>query len=149
MARPDLQDWLRAHPEADRTATEEFLRVGGPARALPRKVAVDHERGGEMLRAGQNVYLCVAAANYDPDVFEDPGEVDLLRDPNPHMGFGWGPHFCLGANLARLEARIAIRTLLDRFPRIEAAGEVPEVRASAMGFGRRPLRARLARRQGS
>jgi cytochrome P450 len=145
MERPDLQAWLRAHPEADRTAAEEFLRIGGPARALPRKVAVAHERGGQLLRPGENVYLCVAAANYDPGVFERPAEVDLLRDPNPHMGFGWGPHFCLGANLARLEARIAIRALLERYSKIEPSEPVPQVRASAMGFGRRPLKARLTR----
>jgi cytochrome P450 len=143
MERPALQQWLRAHPEADRTAVEEFMRIGGPARALPRKVAVDHERGGKELKAGQNVYLCVAAANHDPAVFERPGEVDLERDPNPQLGFGWGLHYCLGANLARLEARIALRTLLDRYREIAPAEPIPVVRASAMGFGRRPLRAKL------
>lgn len=143
MERPDLQEWLRRHPEADRTAIEEFLRIGGPARALPRKVAITHERGGCILREGQNVYLCVAAANYDPDVFENPAEVNFLRDPNPHMAFAWGPHYCLGANLARLEARVAIRTLLSRYRQVEPAGPIPAVRASAMGFGRRPLKANL------
>jgi cytochrome P450 len=145
LQRPGLQEWLRRHPGADVTAVEEFVRVGGPARALPRKVVVEHERSGQRLLPGQNVYLCVAAANYDPGVFEDPGTINLERDPNPHLGFGWGLHYCLGAPLARLEARIAIRALLDRFAAIVPAEPVPEVRASAMGFGRRPLKARLRR----
>jgi cytochrome P450 len=143
LERPELMAWLRSHPEADSTAVEEFMRVVGPARTMPRKVAMAHERGGQRLEAGQNVFLCIAAANHDGAVFADPGRVDFERDPNPQLGFGWGIHYCLGANLARLEARIALRTLLDRFPQIVAEGPVPEIRASAMGFGRRPLRVRL------
>ena len=144
LERPDLQEWLRAHPEADATAPDEFARIGGPARALPRKVSHRHERGGHALEPGQNVYLCVAAANHDPDVFDDPGTIDLLRSPNPHLGFGWGLHYCLGATLARIETRIAIRRLLERYGTIEPAAPLPRVRASSMGFGRRPLKARLA-----
>ncbi len=145
LERPELAAWLRAHPEHDETAFDEFMRVAGPARSMPRKVRVDHERGGQQLRAGDTVYLCMTAANHDPAVFENPGTIDFTRDPNPHLGFGWGPHYCLGANLARLEGRIALRTLLDRFPDMEAAGEIPQVRASAMGFGRRPIPVRLQR----
>jgi len=145
LERPDLQEWLRQHPEADLTAVEEFVRIGGPARALPRKVLVEHEREGQVLKPGQNVYLCVAAANYDGDVFDEPATINLRRDPNPHLGFGWGLHYCLGAPLARLEARLALRSLLDRYAELVPAEPVPEVRASAMGFGRRPLKARLRR----
>jgi cytochrome P450 len=143
LERPDLREWLRDHPAADETAVDEFMRVGGPARTMPRKVRVDHEREGHLLRAGQNVFLCIAAANHDPAAFERPGGIDLLRDPNPQLGFGWGLHYCLGANLARLEARIALRMLLERFPRMESAGPVPPIRGGVMGFGRRPLPARL------
>lgn len=143
LDRPDALRWLRDHPEADATAIEEFMRVQGPARAMPRKVAVAHERSGQRLEPGQNLFLCVTAANHDPAVFNNPGELDFLRDPNPQLGFGWGLHYCLGANLARMEARIALRTLLERFPALEAVGPVPRPRASVMGFGRRPLRARL------
>ncbi len=145
LNRPEMMDWLRRHPEADESAIEEFMRTVGPARAMVRKVAVDHERGGKQLQARQNVFVSIAAANHDERVFKDPGTVDLLRDPNPHLGFGWGLHFCLGATLARLEARLALRTLLDRFPVIEADGEVPPMHANALGFGRRPLRVRLGR----
>lgn len=143
LDRPDTLRWLRDHPEADGTAIEEFMRVQGPARAMPRKVVVAHERGGQRLEPGQNLFLCVAAANHDPAVFDNPAELDLVRDPNPQLGFGWGLHYCLGANLARMEARIALRTLLERFPALEAIGPVPPARASVMGFGRRPLRVRL------
>lgn len=144
LTHEDALAWLRSHPEAMETAVDEFMRVLGPARVLTRKVAHDHTRGGHELRKGQNVFLCVAAANHDPAVFADPGHLDLTRDPNPHLGFGWGPHYCLGANLARLEAAIALRTLLKRFPTIEPRGEIAPARASALGYGRRPLPARLA-----
>ena len=66
----DLREWLAAHPEADETAVDEFMRIGGPARVMPRKVRIDHERGGQRLRAGETVFLCIAAANHDAAVFE-------------------------------------------------------------------------------
>jgi cytochrome P450 len=143
LERPDLRDWLRAHPEAWGTAVDEFMRVVGPARTMARKVAVPHRRGGRELEPGQNVFLAIAAANHDEAVFPEPARIDLARYPNPHLGFGWGPHFCLGASLARLEARVALRTLLERFPRMEPAEPVPELRGGAMGFARRRLLARL------
>lgn len=145
LERPALMAWLREHPESTETAIEEFMRVGGPARSMPRKVAHRHQRGGHALEPGQNVFLAIVAANHDSHVFQDPGHIDLQRDPNPHLGFGWGLHVCLGANLARLEARVALQSLLQRFSRIEPAGPIPPVRASAMGFGRRPVPVRLGR----
>jgi cytochrome P450 len=143
LDEPDRLSFLRQRPKAMDSAIEEFMRVQGPARALSRKVRVAHERGGQQLRPGQNVFLCVASANHDPAVFVEPERVDLERTPNPHLGFGWGLHYCLGSSLARLEAGIALRSLIERFPRLEAIGEVPAPRASALGYGRRPLRARL------
>lgn len=143
LERPDLVAWLRSNPERAGEAVEEFLRVCGPARSMPRKVARTHERGGQTLQAGQNIFLGIVAANHDPAIFANPGEIEFMRDPNPHLGFGWGLHFCLGANLARLEARIALRTLFERFPRFEPAAPIPPAKASAMGFGRRPVPARL------
>lgn len=143
LERPDLVEWLRANPDSTASAVEEFMRVCGPARSMPRKVAKTHERGGHTLQAGQNIFLGIVAANHDPAVFADPATVDFTRDPNPHLGFGWGLHFCLGANLARLEARIALRTLFERFERFEPAGPIAPAKASAMGFGRRPVLARL------
>jgi cytochrome P450 len=110
---------------------------------MPRKIAVSHERGGKHLQTGQNLFLAIVSANHDAAVFDDPEVIDLTRDPNPQLGFGWGLHFCLGANLARLEARVALRTLFERFKSIEPAAPIPPPKASAMGFGRRPVLARL------
>ena len=143
IARPDLMAWLRDHPEHDATAVDEFLRVGAPGRTMVRKVAGDHARGGKPLKQGQNVFLSIAAANHDDAVFAHPGRVDLTRQPNPHLGFGWGLHYCLGATLARMEMRVALRTLLDRYPRLAAEGTIIPLRGNALGFGRRPLLARL------
>src|SRR5262245_14035845 len=143
LARPELQAWLRAHQEADASAIDEFMRSVGPARTMARMVRVPHERGGARLVAGQTVLLSIAAANHDEAVFSAPAELDLARSPNPHLGFGWGPHFCLGANLARLEARIALRALLERFRELSPAAAVPPPSGDAMGFGRRMLLARL------
>lgn len=143
LERPELQEWFRAHPESWVTAVDEFMRVAGPARGMPRKVARAHVRGGKELLPGQTVFVAIASANHDPAVFREPERFDPLREPNPHLGFGWGLHFCLGANLARLEARVALRTLFERYQRLEAAEPIAPVAASAMGFGRRPLPVRL------
>jgi cytochrome P450 len=145
LARPELAERLRAEPALWDTAIDELLRVVGPARTMARKVAATHVRGGHELAAGETVLLSIAAANHDANVFEKPAALDLARRPNPHLGFGWGPHYCLGANLARLEARIALRTLLERFPHLRAAEPVPPLSGGVMGFERRALWAQLRR----
>jgi cytochrome P450 len=143
LERPELADALRARPALWDTAIDELMRAVGPARAMARKVAVPHERCGAALATGDTVFLAIAAANHDPAAFATPESVDLARAPNPHLGFGWGPHFCLGAHLARLEARIALQTLLERFPRLRPAEPVPPVQGATMGFTRRLLRVHL------
>jgi cytochrome P450 len=110
---------------------------------MARKVSRPHARGGRELAPGDTVFLSIAAANHDEAVFVAPATLDVARAPNPHLGFGWGPHFCLGAHLARLEARVALRTLLERFPALRAAGPVPPLSGDVMGYGRRLLPARL------
>lgn len=139
LERPELLDWLRRHPEADPTAVEEFLRVLGPTRTMFRKAAVDHERAGQRLRAGDTVGLAMCAANHDPAVFDDPQRVDLARNPNPHLTFGWGLHHCVGAHLARLEARLGLRALLDRFETITPVGPIPPMTGTVLGYARDPL----------
>jgi cytochrome P450 len=87
---------------------------------MVRKVAADAPTAapwhGVTLRPGDKVFLAVLAADRDPAAFVDPGRLDVAREPNPHLGFGWGLHHCLGAALARLEARIALQRLFERFP---------------------------------
>jgi cytochrome P450 len=143
LERPDLAEWLRDHPEAWETAVEELVRVGGPARTMIRKAARTHARGGHTLERGDTVFLSIAAANHDAAAFAEPERIDLARTPNRQLGFGWGPHYCLGANLARLEARIALRTLLERFPGLAPAEPVPPLEGGVMGFAPRKLAARL------
>ncbi|ALG07295.1 cytochrome P450 [Kibdelosporangium phytohabitans] len=103
---------------ADRTlvpaAIEETLRLISPVPMLARGTTVDTEIGGRPVPAEQLVMVAIGAVNRDPRQFPNPDEFDLTRDPNPHVGFGRGVHFCLGAPLARLETRVAMNVLLDR-----------------------------------
>jgi cytochrome P450 len=143
LARPDLRAGLRERPSAWEAAVEELLRVAGPARAMARKVAQPHRRAGRALERGDHVLLSIAAANHDEAVFGEPQRIDLARAPNPHLGFGWGPHVCLGANLARLEARSALRALFGRFPDLAPCEPPSPLQGSVMGFAKRRLVVRL------
>ncbi len=106
------------------TGVDEIVRWASPVNWMRRTVTQDTVLAGEELRTGDKVLLFYGSANRDEDVFEDPYTFDVRRDPNPHVGFGAaGPHFCLGAHLARLEIEIMIRELLVRLPDIEASGE--------------------------
>jgi len=113
-ARSQLEDDAARWP----TAVEEMLRFEGPAKLMVRKATEDRSWCGVDVRARDTVYLVILAANRDPVVFREPDTFDVARDPNPHFGFGWGLHHCLGAALARLEARIALRRLFERFPKL-------------------------------
>jgi cytochrome P450 len=101
-------------------AIEEALRVLSPSAALARGTTVDVELGGQRIPKDQIVMLWLGAGNRDPRQFTDPEVYDPARDPNPHFGFGRGVHFCIGAGLARLEGRVALNALLDRFPVLRA-----------------------------
>ena len=107
------------------TAVEEILRFDGPARATVRLVREDHELGGQLLQAGQRVFLVNLAANRDPTAFPEPDRLDIRRNPNLHLGFGFGIHYCLGAPLARVEAQLALTSLIGRFPALAPAGDEP------------------------
>jgi len=104
------------------TAVEELLRFEAPAKAMMRTVAEPHERHGKAFDTGQTVFMAILAANRDPRVFDEADRLVLDRDPNPHLTFGHGHHFCLGAALARLEIRLAVPALLRRFPSLELDG---------------------------
>jgi cytochrome P450 len=106
-------------------AIEEWLRYDGPSGALARVVLSDIEFGGKRMRSGQRVFAFANSANRDGAQFADPDRFDLGRTPNPHLTFGHGIHFCIGAPLARLESAIAIRRLAERFPGICLAEDRP------------------------
>jgi cytochrome P450 len=119
--------------EVDATAADELLRVCGPAKSMARKVITAHERGGHELAVGDTVFCVILTANRDPATFPDPDRLDLGRDPTPHLGFGWGMHLCLGANLARLEALIALQRLYQRFGGLSPDGELPRWHGNPLG----------------
>jgi cytochrome P450 family 144 len=113
--RPDLQERLRREPALVPAFVEEACRIDPPFRGHYRKVVADTELAGVKLPAGSTLVLAWTAANRDADAFPNPEEIDLAR-PNPrqHVGFGWGIHLCVGAPLARVEARVAFEQLLAR-----------------------------------
>jgi cytochrome P450 len=120
---PLQRERLVAEPDLVDTAVEEFLRYDGSAKAMMRVVAEPTELGGCSMELGEAVFLTILAANRDPRVFDRADDLLLDRSPNPHLSFGHGVHFCLGASLARLEARIALPRLVQRFPNLRPAGE--------------------------
>jgi cytochrome P450 len=115
------------------TAVEEIVRVASPVTFMRRTATRDLTLSGHDFHEGDRMILFYGAANRDPRVFDDPETFDVQRDPNPHVGFGGpGPHFCLGAHLARRELAVVFRQLLTRFPDIEVTGE--PVPLQAMGI---------------
>lgn len=124
IAHPRQRERLVSDPTLRTTAIEELLRFDGSAKAMMRVVAEPLELGGQRLSPGEAVFLAILSANRDPRVFEHPDELVLDRRPNPHLSFGHGVHFCLGASLARLELRIALPLLLARLPELAVAGDV-------------------------
>ncbi|MEV4757357.1 cytochrome P450 [Micromonospora sp. NPDC049559] len=113
---PDQRQRLIDRPPLLEHATEEFLRAFTPVPALARTATADVRLAGQQLRAGDRVLMSFAAANRDPDVFPDPGEVKLDRAPNPHTSFGLGLHRCIGSNLARSWFRLMLGRVLERMP---------------------------------
>jgi cytochrome P450 len=121
LRQPDQLERLRADPALMDGAIDELLRYDGPVTLLPRVVAQPIEVAGQTLRPGDLMHLVMGAAHRDPEVFADPGRLDITRSPNPHLAFGAGLHYCLGAPLARIEAAVALRALLQAFPVLRVA----------------------------
>ncbi|MEU3062674.1 cytochrome P450 [Streptomyces subrutilus] len=126
LVTPGAWERLRDHPELVPKAVEELMRHVPllTGFSLPRYATADVELGGVTIRAGDAVMIATAAANRDPEVFDDPERLVLDRPANPHIGFGHGVHYCIGAHLARLELQVAIETVLRRMPGLRLA--VPE-----------------------
>ena len=114
IAHPEQRELLRREPERMPTAVEELIRWTTPVLNMCRVATCDTEVEGVEIRAGQQVVLMYSSANRDESVFDEPQRFDVTRDPNPHISFGFGTHFCLGAALARLELRIMFEELISR-----------------------------------
>ena len=124
LRRPSVMEPLRGDPRTvSRTALEEFLRFDSPLQLFERTATSDTEINGVAIRQGQKIAALLGAANRDLDVFENADSMDLTREPNQHIAFGAGIHFCIGAPLARLEMNISLPALIERFPALELAGE--------------------------
>jgi cholest-4-en-3-one 26-monooxygenase len=116
------------------TATEEVLRWASPVMYFRRNVTKDTEVRGQVIEAGEKVSIWYVSANRDEEVFDDPFRFDVLRTPNDHIAFGGGgPHFCLGASLARLEIKVVFEELAKRVPRLVRAGEADRLRSNFIG----------------
>jgi len=140
MRHPGQQRQLAGDPELLGSAIEEMLRFNGPVETpFPRFAYETIEMGGERIPQGDVVIPVLMAANNDPEQFDQPERFDIRREPNRHVAFGNGIHYCLGAPLARLEARIAIGSLLDRHPEISMAVNDDELRWNS-GFFLRGVR---------
>ncbi len=121
LQNPDQMAALRANPELMPNAVEEFLRWEAPVHAHYRYLTTEWQVDGDLLQPGERVLALIAAANRDPDLYEQPDEINVRRSDIRHLSFGGGRHLCLGAPLARLEARVAIGELLRRFDPIRSA----------------------------
>ncbi|MFD2078353.1 hypothetical protein SAMN05421678_114105 [Actinopolymorpha cephalotaxi] len=124
-AHPDIAARVRADRSLVPATIEESLRFLSPFAALARVTTTDVAVGGTQIPAGEMVMVVLAATNRDPRQFTDPNVFDPGRDPNPHLAFGRGIHFCIGAPLARLEGRVALNILLDRFPQLRTDPDEP------------------------
>jgi len=135
---------LRRQPDLITSAAEEIARFTTPVIQFCRTAMVDFELRGQKIRAGESMCLFYPSANRDEDVFDAPFEFRIDRNPNRHLAFGIGEHFCLGANLARLELRILFRQLAERLEEAEVTGRVERLRSSFLGGVKHvPIRYRL------
>ena len=144
LRHPEQLRALREDPGRIPAAVEELLRFDSPVQASLRLVLEDCEVNGIPLRRDDNVLLLNGAANHDPAVFDHPERLDIGRRENNHVAFGRGIHFCLGAPLARLEGRVAIEVLLERYPALRLASDRPAFRSSIVLRGLEALPVRAA-----
>src|SRR6266446_2082070 len=124
---------LRRNPSLIDSAVEEIVRWTTPVIQFARTASADTEIRGQKIRAGESVCLFYPSGNRDEEVFERPFEFNISRNPNPHVAFGIGEHFCLGANLARLELKVIFSQLAERLDHAEQAGPIERLRSSFVG----------------
>jgi cytochrome P450 len=144
IENPRELERLRRDPRLMPSAVEEIVRFTSPVIQFCRTPIADVELRGQRIRAGESLCLLYPSANRDERVFEDPDVFRVDRRPNPHLGFGIGEHFCLGANLARLELLVMLEQLVPRLERIDLAGSFERMRSSFLGGVKRmPIRCAL------
>ncbi len=144
IQNPDQLARLQADPSLMGTAVEEIIRCVVPVKEFMRTAQADTEVRGVPIKKGESVLLSYVSANRDEDVFKDPMKFDVGRDPNKHLSFGYGVHFCLGASLARMEINSFFTELIPRIKTVELAGE-PELISTLFvgGLKRLPIRVTL------
>ncbi|HYZ92119.1 MAG TPA: cytochrome P450 [Actinomycetota bacterium] len=141
LDNPEQYDILVEDPSAIDTAVEEIIRWASPVMYFRRNVTQDAELRGQKFKAGDKLSLWYISANRDEDVFEEPFKFDIRRDPNPHIAFGHGHHFCLGFNLARLEVKVLFEELAKRVTKIESVGDLSRLRSNFIaGIKHLPVR---------
>lgn len=145
IENPDQLARLKSQPELMGTAVEEMIRWSTPVKEFMRTAAADTEVRGVPIKEGESVYLAYVSANRDEEVFDDPFRFDVGRDPNKHLSFGYGVHFCLGAALARMEINSFFTELLPRLESIEPVGE-PELTSTVFVGGLKHLPIRYSLR---
>ena len=144
MDHPDQFEKLRKNPELVSSAVEEIVRWTSPVNFMRRTAARDTELRGQKIKAGDHLGLFYGSANRDEEIFADPYRFDIARDPNRHLAFGVGEHFCLGANLARRSQKALLEELIDRVEWVEPNGEREWIKASfVIGLKHMPIRYRI------
>jgi cytochrome P450 len=143
LQHPDQLEQVRRRPDAIPAMVEEVLRWSNPLHYFRRTAVVDTEIAGQTIAAGDKVAMIYTSANRDEAVFDDPQSFDITRNPNHHLSFGIGTHFCLGVHLARLEGRVFFEELLARFEHMELAGR-PRRQRSNLNNALKSLPVRLA-----
>jgi cytochrome P450 len=143
-SRPELLGRVRQAPALVPAALEETLRYDGPVHCVLRVTTEDVDVGGTLIKARTPVYVVLGAANRDPAAFDEPDRFDIMRAPNDHLGLGEGIHFCVGAAPARVQAKVAVQMLLERFPHLRLPdGWMPRYTGGAFGRGVAELPIRL------
>ena len=143
LRHPAQYRMLREDPSLIPSAVEEMLRFNPAVTSFRRQVMLDTELRGVQLKEGGKLALWYPSVNRDEEVFDDPHTFDIKRDPNPHLSFGVGEHFCLGANLARMELQKIFEGIITQLPALELAAEPRRLRSNFIN-GVKELRVRFA-----